>query len=440
MNIFLKNVLTLISGTAIAQIIGIAIVPVLTRLFTPEEFGVFYVFVTTATILSIITTGGFETSFVLPKSDLDARQLLIFSIMLSVAVTVICFSICLFLQHWGNDFFKTENSKLILWLIPVYSSLVGLSKIFKNWSIRGKNYNWVSSANIIRSGTTSGLQTGFGLFHTGSIGMVLGSCLSQIFPLFYLTWKNKIYLERITWVTMKKACLKAKEYKNFPKLMMPSDLLNEFSIQSPVYVLSTVFSNAVVAIYSLPYKIMNQPSRFIGQAVSEVYYRQASELNTQNKDLAELTFKTFKNLFILGIIPFIVIMFWGQEIFSFVFSKEWEACGRIASYLSPWLLFEFAGSPLSNILIIRKKLRYIFYMNLILLIIRVAGLLFGTLVMRDLEITVILFAGISFIFWVYMVFFSLHLSGVSIWKIISFLAKVIVISTTSIGLIKLLLT
>lgn len=440
MNTFLKNVLTLFSGTVTAQVIGIAFVPVLTRLFTPEEFGVFYIFVATATILSIISTGGYETSFVLPKSDQDAKQLLAFSIILSVAITILCFSICLFLQQWGNIIFKTTSSKLILWLIPFYSFFVGLSRIFQNWSIRGKKYNWVSTSNIIRSGSVSGLQTGFGLFQTSSLGLVLGSCLSQIFPLWFLARKNKISREVVTWNTLKEAYIKGKEYKNFPKLMMPTDLLNEVSIQSPVYVLRTIFSNAAVALYSLPYKIMNQPSKFIGQAVGSVYYRQASELHTQNKDLAELTFNTFKNLFILGIVPFIVTMFWGKEIFSFVFSKEWESCGRIAAFMSPWLLFEFAGSPVSNILIIRKKLPCLFYMNLLLLVIRLAGLLTGTLIMKDLEISVILFAGSSFIYWVYIVFFSLHLSGVRIWEIVFFLVTVIIMSAVPIGLIKILLT
>jgi O-antigen/teichoic acid export membrane protein len=61
-----KDVWTLFSGSAIAQIIGLSFLPVLTRIFLPEESGVFYIFLTTASILSIITTGGYEKSFVLP--------------------------------------------------------------------------------------------------------------------------------------------------------------------------------------------------------------------------------------------------------------------------------------------------------------------------------------------------------------------------------------
>jgi O-antigen/teichoic acid export membrane protein len=439
MNVFLKNVLTLFSGTVIAQIIGIAFVPVLTRLFTPEEFGVFYLFLTTASILSIAATGGYEKSFVLPESDQDARQLLLFSLMLSAVVTLLSLIIALFLHKWGNIFFQPKRSQLILWLIPAYSFLFGAFRILQNWSIRAKKFNWVSTSNIIRSGSLSGLQTGFGLFNTGSFGLVLGSCLSQLFPLWFLMRKEKIGLKNNKLNTYKEAFLKGKEYKSFPIFKMPSDLLNEVSIQLPVYVLKAVFNNAIVGIYSLPQKIMNQPSRFIGQVVGEVYYRRASEFNTHNKDLSEITFNTFKVLFMIGIIPFTIIMLWGQEIFSFVFSKEWESSGRIAAYLSPWLLFVFAGSPISFIFLIKQKLRLSFFVNLLLLIIRFGALVIGSLILRNLEITIILFAGTSFIFWIYITLFSLYLGGVNIWKSLLFMILVIIVSVIPLGLIKLFL-
>ena len=142
----------------------------------------------------------------------------------------------------------------------------------------------------------------------------------------------------------------------------------------------------------------------------------------------------------LGILPFMVTIFWGREIFSFIFSQEWEASGRIAAYLSPWLLFEFSGSPISNILIIKRKLHYWFYLNLSLFILRIAGLLFGTIIMHNLEITVILFASSSVIYWIYIVNYSLHLSGVRPWKMLSFTASVITLAAVPLVIIKILLT
>jgi O-antigen/teichoic acid export membrane protein len=438
-NYFLRDITTLFSGSAVTQLIGFLFLPLLTRLFLPEEFGIFYVFLTTASIISLITTGGYEKSFVIPESEKDAEQLLIFALMLSAGVTVFSFIILIFLDQWGDSFFQTKNSRLILWLLPVYSLLFGVIRILQNWSIRMKKYNWVSQSNIIRSGALSGIQSGFGIFNTGSIGLVLGSCFGQLFPLWFLFRKSGWNIGRVNASKLKDAWHRGKEYIHYPFYKMPSDLLNEISIQLPLYVFMAVFSKTVVGIYTLPQKIISQPSKLIGQAVAEVYYRQASELNARNQDISSLTFSTYKYLLITGIVPFLAVMLWGQEIFSFVFGAEWAQSGKIAAILSPWLLFVFAGSPVSYTFLIKKKLRLSFILNLSLLFIRLASLLTGALILKDLDITIILFAVSSFIYWIFLTFYSLHLGGVKIRKSVFFTLFIVILFGIPISLIKLLL-
>jgi O-antigen/teichoic acid export membrane protein len=317
--------------------------------------------------------------------------------------------------------------------------LFGVIRIFQNWSVRMKKYSWISQSNVIRSGSLSGIQTGFGIFNAGSFGLVLGCCLGQIFPLWFLLRKGKGNIGRITMSKLKEAWMRGKEYVSYPIYKMPSDLLNEVSIQLPVYVFVSVFSRAVVGIYTLPQKIISQPSKFIGQAVAEVYYRQASELNSRNEDISVLTFRTYKNLFLMGVLPFLAIMLWGQEIFSFIFGSEWVESGKIAAILCPWLLFVFAGSPISYTFLIRQKLRLSFLMNLLLLFIRLAALLTGALIFKDLQISIILFAGCSFIYWIFITFYSLHLGGVKILKALFFTLSAIIVTGVPLVLIKFLL-
>jgi O-antigen/teichoic acid export membrane protein len=433
---FIRNVLTLFSGSAAAQLIGFAFLPVLTRLFTPEEFGIFYLFITSASIISLVITGGYEKSFVIPTSDTEAKNLLVFTLFLSIVSLVFLYILAGFLSFRSDSLFKTPYSRLILWLIPVFSFLYGMIRIFQNWSIRNKKYNRVSASNIIRNGSLPAFQTGFGLLRFSSPGLILGSCFGQVFPLAYLIYKSRNVLGKITKDSLKESFIAGKEYKDFPAYKMPSDLINEISMQSPIYVLSSFFSNAITGIYSLPHKILNQPSRFIGQAAGEVYYRQASELNSQGKDISELTFSLFKVLFLIGVIPFTAISLWGEDIFSFVFGAEWEFSGRIAAWLSPWLLFVFAGSPISYVFLIRQKLKLSFSLNLILLVLRVAALLAGALWFKTLIMTVILFACVSMVYWVFLSFLSLTLCGVKLWRPLLFVLILIVSTAIPLGILK----
>ena len=68
---YAKNVLTLMTGTGLAQAIPIAISPILTRIYTPEEFGVFALYMAIASILTVLVTGRYEMAILLPKKDPD---------------------------------------------------------------------------------------------------------------------------------------------------------------------------------------------------------------------------------------------------------------------------------------------------------------------------------------------------------------------------------
>lgn len=433
---FLKNVITLFSGSAVAQLIGFAFMPVLTRLFTPEEFGIYYLFLTTASILSLIITGGYEKAYVLPSSDRDAKRLFLFSLFLISFAALFLLIIAAFLSRWSDSIFQTKRSRMILLLIPVYSLLLGSVRMFQNWSIRNKKYNHISGSNIIRNGSFSILQAAFGILNSGNPGLVLGGCLGEIFPLGYLITKEKRSLGKIDREEIKGSFRIAKKYSDFPGYKMPADIINELSIQSPVYVLSSLFGKAITGIYTLPNKVLNQPSRFIGRAAGEVYYRQASELNSQGKDISELSFSLFKLLFLLGIIPFAVVSFWGEDIFSFVFGVEWEYSGRIAAWLSPWLLFVFAASPVSSVFLVKNKIRLSFNLNLILLALRLGALLTGALIFNDLKMTIILFAIVSLIYWIFISLYSLTLASVPVWRPVILITVSVMITTLCLGVIK----
>ena len=76
---FSKNSLLLIGGTAISQLIPIGISPLLTRIYTPKEFGVLALFVSIAKIISVFSTGRYEPAIVLPKKDKEALNLMAIS-------------------------------------------------------------------------------------------------------------------------------------------------------------------------------------------------------------------------------------------------------------------------------------------------------------------------------------------------------------------------
>ena len=81
---FSRNVLTLMTGTTIAQAIPIAISPILTRIYTPEEFGVFALYLSIIMLFSSLVAGKYELSILIPKHDKNAKNLVLLSISISL--------------------------------------------------------------------------------------------------------------------------------------------------------------------------------------------------------------------------------------------------------------------------------------------------------------------------------------------------------------------
>ena len=103
---FSRNVLTLMTGTTIAQAIPIAISPILTRIYTPEEFGIFALYMAFISIGAAIVTGKYEMAILLPKRNEYAKYLVVISIFLTT-----CFSILLYIFYY---IYRKSKSEILL--------------------------------------------------------------------------------------------------------------------------------------------------------------------------------------------------------------------------------------------------------------------------------------------------------------------------------------
>ena len=417
---FFRDFLNLTSGYALSQSIILLFSPLLTRLYSPEEFGIFYFFVTTGSILSVVATGGYEKAVVLAKNEKDSNELFFSSIILLFCTALISLLVCAVLYFGEGHIFRNKIEKKMLWMVPIYAFFFGIFRLIQNANIRHRQFRDVASSYVNRSASLSVFQAGWGLAGLGSFGLILGSCIGQIIPVILQTFKKGLHADFFSKNMFTNSMKKAKEYAEFPLYRMPSDIMNEFSIQAPLYVLKTIFNNSIAGLYTFPQKILYQPSKFISQAVADVFFNKASELYNRGKNLSELTLSIYKNLFIIGILPYLCIVLWGPEMFSFIFGKDWEVSGRIASYLSPWMFLVFVGSPISSIFIVAKKLRFSFYMNLILLVFRICSLLVGGLIFNDAELMIMLFSTASVLYWIVSILFSLHYSKADLLKIVLF--------------------
>ena len=349
---FSRNVLTLMTGTTIAQAIPIAISPILTRLYTPKDFGVFALFSVLVYVLATIANGRYELAIMLPKKDEDAINLMALGFAINVVLTITIFIIILLFNNTILTLLNNSDIKPWLYLIPITVFLVGCFNLLRFFNNRKKEYKDLAKANVYKSIAMAVVQLFLGFFKAGAIGLISGQIFSQLVSNAKLFFNIK-HLNLFVKIKKVKMIALAKKYKKFPLYNLPNALIDGFRMSMINILIGKFFSISTLGQFSLAWRITQVPSSLIGNSISQVFFQKVS--SSKNSDLQKIVKNFIVKASLVAIPMFLVIYLFAKPIFTFVFGKEWQDAGAVASILAPWLFLNFLTSPLSTIFIKLEK-------------------------------------------------------------------------------------
>ncbi len=364
---FTKNVLTLMTGTVVAQAIPIAISPILTRIYTPEDFGLFALFFAILSIFSVVMSLRYENAIMLPKKDVAAINIFALAFLINIAISLILFiAVLIFNENITN---MLGNKRISLWLyfIPISLFFVGVFNILNLFNNRKKNYKDIAKALWIKSLIMAIIQVGIGFIKQGATGLISGQIISQLFANFKLS-KN-IYRDKKLTTSIKKTkmLILAKKYRDFPKFSLPSALANVLSGHLANILISSFFSIATLGFYSLVQRVLAIPTALIGSSIGQVYYEEGIKEKNKTGKSSVVFMATLKKLLIIGIPSFILLFFTVKTLFILVFGEEWKVAGEYAELVLPMFFFQFIVTSLSSTYDIFQKLKIELIWQLVLL-------------------------------------------------------------------------
>ena len=436
---FNRNILTLLTGTTIAQAIPIAISPILTRIYTPEDFGIFAIFLAITLIIGSIANGRYELAIMIPKKDEDAINIFALGFIITTSISLLLLVLVLIFQRYFIFLLKNEEIGVWLYFVPISVFFFGIFNILNYFNNRKKNYKDISNANILKSIVAAIIQLSIGFIQQGATGLISGQIISQFFAntkLLKNIIKDKVLISKIT---KKKIIALARRYKNFPKYSMPSGLLNITSLQVPVFLLGTFFNTTIVGFYSLSYRFINLPMSIIGSSIGQVFFQKSSELKNDKKALKKITLETYKKLFKIGILPFAIITVFGDYIFAFVFGKDWIVAGEYAQLLAIWILFLFIHSPITNLFSTLEKQKDALLFNIIIIFSRILIISLGGFFFKDVYITIFLYSVLGIFLNLSILFYFFRLLKINIFNEIVYLATNTTIVILPLYVVRLLL-
>ncbi len=409
-NEFVRNVATLLSGVTIAQAILLAITPILSRLYSEEAFGIYFLFTSVIIILKIIANLRLELAIMLPARDKDAVNVFVLSLIFNLLINSVFFILIIFFKDFINNLFNEKNLGIYLYFVPLATFFVALTESLIYWNNRKKHYKNISASKISKAFFQGSWNLIFGFLDLTFMGLIpayIFSFISTSIVLLIKSTKEIFSLQK--YVSLRRMLFLLKKYKDIPRFNTFINLTVNLSNEIPVLMMSNFFGPVVVGLYGMANKLIATPSDLVSRSVGQVFFQEASEKYGKNEQISSLLKKTLINLLKIGLIIFIPALIFSPFL-KYILGQQWAMTGIFAMIIIPYLFSKFLFVPISSIYTVLNKQRQISIFFLFNFISRVLAIFIAYKLTHNALIVVISYSAIGMSFYILMIFYLLKVS------------------------------
>ena len=375
---FKRHAFTLAAGTALAQALPFVAAPLLTRLYSPAEFGTFGLFLGVVAVLTTLATGRYEAAVLLPDNDDDAAQLVVLVTLLTTIASILVFvAVSVWHDTVSRLFGVTDLRSWIYW-VPATVLLTGTYQALNYWFNRRREYRHLAVNRIWRSIVTVAVSLVLGLAWPAHGGLIISVAIGQgaATALFTTRWCR----ERRThgWrPAASRVYAMGRRYHRFPRYSVVGDSVNAFASQMPVFILGSFFGPVVLGQYGLTQRVCAGPSAIVATAIGDVFRQQASEDIHTTGNCRVVWLRTFKLLLVLSVPTYTALFVAAPTLFPLLFGSRWQTAGVYARVLAPLFMLSFSASILGRTLTVVERQREDMIWQIVLAIVTLLSLFIG---------------------------------------------------------------
>jgi len=375
-NEYTLNVTKLVSGTLTGNIIILISMPILSRIYSPVDFGTFQQFISFSSIFLIFGTLSFHSAILLPDSDKEVRALTLISFIVLMIITIIILSFISLLPTSMFDFLNAEEVIQHNYFIPLIVFWTGLQLILENLMLQQKRFMKLSIFRVIRTLLSQVGALLLSIIFLNFLGLLISYICSFIIVTICILIYLKFYL-RFKDLSFERIRATIRKYKKFPLVDTPSMFINTISNEMPIYLLTLFHAPEKIGLYAVAFRLLRAPISILGTSFGEAYFQKGSEIfNRSKEDLTPFFLATLKKLTAIAGLLCLVVFFFSNMLVELYLGPHWIEVATIMKILMVWLFFEFLYNPVSTSFLITKRLEVLFALNLSLLVFRTGSMYF----------------------------------------------------------------
>ncbi len=407
-NQFARGVSVLVGGTFGAQVLMMLISPLLTRIYSPSDFGLLAIYIGILNLFTVVASFRYQLAIPLPESDEEAAHITLLSLFILFFITFLSCGVAFFAGTELANLFGAPQIEKYIWLLPLGILFGGGYQIFNYWAIRAKSFGDIANTKIKQSLVSAFIQVT--AFKMGGGALLFGHTLGQGIgtnALMRPFFKSKSY-KGWTFNKLKKVALR---YKAFPIFSTWASLFNTAGSQLPPILFAVLFSPAIAGLYALTNRVLASPALLIGNAIGNVFHANAAE-NYREGKLQKLFENVLDKLAMLAMPMMVCLVLAAPQLFSLIFGEKWADAGIYAQFMSVWLSMVFIASPLSILFTVLEEQKIGLFFQSLMLFVRLIVIYIGYLY-NDIILAVMLFSLSSAFLWFGFLIWAAQKSGSS---------------------------
>lgn len=353
----LRNILTVASGTAGAQALTLLFMPLITRIFGPQAYGVLGTFLSVTMMLIPVAALTYPMAIALPRRDADARGLARLALLLALLMALLMAAFLLLFGEALTNRLQMQMIQPFLLLIPFVMFSGAALEICQQWLFRTQRFHVTASVAVGHSMLFNSLRTLAGLVQSSALVLVCSTALQHALHAALLGLAMRRAAPPVETAERQGRgageghaeqpglLALARRHRDFPLFRAPVTLINAVSQHLPTLVLAAYFGPVAAGFFALCRQAMSVPTNLIGKSVADVYYPRISRAINDDEPVAGMLIKATAALALVGLVPFSLVVMFGPSLFALVFGEQWRVAGEYASWLALAEYLVFVSRP-----------------------------------------------------------------------------------------------
>lgn len=372
-----RNSATLLSANVVAQVIGIIIYPILTRLYSPDDFGLLNLFLSIGGVIVILANSEIHYTVVLPKSESRAVACFHNCFKVMSAVSLVCLLAIPFSGPIAR-LFKAPDLASWLFLLPVFVFSQSLWVLLNYWLTRHKMYKNISAYQLTQSTLSAGAKCGLGYAGFTCGGMILSMVFAPLVSiLISIRMAFAKCLKPLFKIDKEECRIAAREFSNFPKFDMPRAVINNFSCNLPFFLLTPFFGLAEMGFLGMAFTLAMRPINVVANSLNQVLFQKTAE-HVQNKQKISHLFNCFVRYTLITVVPvFACLYFVLPTLTEWLLGNGWAVAGNYIRLMLPWVALTCIASSINFIPDVFKRQRGLLVFEITYFLVRALSLITG---------------------------------------------------------------